>query len=188
MSEQTTFHDLVRRARAGDAGAAEELVRRYEPTIRLVVRRRLKHPALRRLVDSLDICQAVWGSFFLRVATGHYELATPQRLQGLLAVMARNKVINLAKRLPPRQVESGSVLAREAVAKIPQPDRRLEHQELLRELRARLSDQDRQVMDWRASGDAWDRIAARVGGNPDAVRIRFGRTVKRIARELGIEP
>ena len=41
MVEEMAFRDLVRRVRAGDQQAAEELVRRYLPTIRLVVRARL---------------------------------------------------------------------------------------------------------------------------------------------------
>ena len=35
MADETTFEELMRRVRAGDPQAAEELVRRYEPTIRM---------------------------------------------------------------------------------------------------------------------------------------------------------
>jgi RNA polymerase sigma-70 factor (ECF subfamily) len=74
MAEESAFGDLIRRVRAGDADASSELVRRFEPAIRIAVRARLTDPSLRRLSDSMDICQSVLASFFLRAAAGQFEL------------------------------------------------------------------------------------------------------------------
>jgi hypothetical protein len=41
MSDTSAFAEFLRRIRAGDARAAEDLVRRYKPAIRLAVRTRL---------------------------------------------------------------------------------------------------------------------------------------------------
>ena len=98
MSQEASFRDLIRRVRAGDDRAAEELVRQYEPEIRRAVRVRLTDPDLRRIVDSLDICQSVLGSFFARAALGQYQLDEPKHLLRLLITMARNKVADLARR------------------------------------------------------------------------------------------
>ncbi len=76
MSEGASFADLIGRVRAGDEAAAAELVRRYEPAIRRSARLRLNQ-RLRRAFDSLDLAQAVLGSFFVRVAAGQYELDSP---------------------------------------------------------------------------------------------------------------
>ena len=84
MSEDTAFMDLIRRVRAGDEQASAELVRRYEPAIRIAVRVRLNDPGLRRLFDSMDICQSVLGSFFVRAALGQFELDNPDQLLKLL--------------------------------------------------------------------------------------------------------
>jgi len=54
MSPETPFNELVSRVRGGDSAAAEEIVRRYESAIRIVVRTRLSDPALRRQFDSMD--------------------------------------------------------------------------------------------------------------------------------------
>ena len=76
MVEETSFQDLVDRIRAGDNEAAAELMRRYEPTVRRIARVRLGDAHLRHLLDSLDICQSVFASFFVlrwacrRSATG----------------------------------------------------------------------------------------------------------------------
>ena len=69
MSDES-FTDLISRVRGGDEHAATDLVRRYEPEIRREVRFLLRDPFLRRSFDSMDICQSVMGSFFLRAALG----------------------------------------------------------------------------------------------------------------------
>src|SRR5262245_57453839 len=94
MSADDSFRDLIRRVRGGDDTAAAELVRVYEPTIRMVVRRRLYDPSLRRHFDSVDICQSVLAGFFVRAALGQYVLETPAQLLKLLATMARNKLVD----------------------------------------------------------------------------------------------
>jgi RNA polymerase sigma-70 factor (ECF subfamily) len=96
MSEETSFRDLIDRVRARDEQAAAELVRLYEPTIRMAIRVRLSDPALRRLFDSMDICQSVLANFFVRAASGQFELAPPDQLVKLLVTMARNKLTNYA--------------------------------------------------------------------------------------------
>src|SRR5690348_6301257 len=100
MAEDAMFRELIGRVRTGDAEAAEELVRTYEPAIRIVVRRRLTDSALRRIVDSMDIAQSVLGAFFVRAASGQFELTTPQQLKKLLVTMALNRIRNLARRVP----------------------------------------------------------------------------------------
>ena len=92
MVEEDRFRRLIRLVRAGDAAAAEELVRVYEPHVRRIIRVRMDDPALNQVVDSMDICQSVLASFFVRAATGQYEIGTPAQLVQLLATMARNKL------------------------------------------------------------------------------------------------
>src|SRR5438094_412274 len=96
MSGEDTFRDLLRRVRARDEEAAAELVRRYEPAIRVAVRVRLTDSSLRRLFDSLDICQSVLANFFVRAAAGQFDLDRSEQLVKLLVTMARNRLINEA--------------------------------------------------------------------------------------------
>jgi len=53
---------LMSRIQAGDPDAAAELVRHYEPDIRLEVRVRLRiqDGRVRRMLDSMDITQSCW--------------------------------------------------------------------------------------------------------------------------------
>ena len=77
--------------------AAEELVRRFEPLIRREVRLGIEDQRLNRAFDSMDVCQSVLGSFFVRMAVGEYDLEQPEQLVRLLVTMARNKLASRAR-------------------------------------------------------------------------------------------
>ena len=93
-----SFAGFLRDIRTGDAQAAAELVRRYEPAIRLEVRLHLRNSRLRRVFDSMDVCQSVLASFFVRAAAGQYDLEQPAQLLKLLVAIARNKVADQARK------------------------------------------------------------------------------------------
>ena len=148
MSEESAFHDLIRRVRAGDEFAAKEIVRLYEPAIRREARVRLVDTRLRRLFDSMDICQSVFASFFLRAAMGQYELATPAHLLKLLTSMSRKKLIDHARehqaaRRDHRRLTPGSQDLRNAKDINPSPSQQVAGKELLLEFRSRLSAEER---------------------------------------------
>ena len=105
---ETSFPELIQRVRARDETAAAELVQRYEPAIRTVIRAQLTDKSLRRLFDSIDICQSVLANFFMRTALGEFAIEGPEQLLALLTTMARNRLqdhVNRQKsgtaRLPP---------------------------------------------------------------------------------------
>jgi RNA polymerase sigma-70 factor (ECF subfamily) len=192
MAEELSFGELIRRVRARDEQAAVELVRRYEPAIRVAVRVRLSDPSLRRVLDSMDVCQSVLANFFVRAALGQFELDKPDQLLKLLVTMARNKLTNQAlhqraARRDHRRLEKGGPDASELVAPGPSPSQALANRELLQAVHSRLSEDERQLADQRALGRSWAEIAAQVGGNPDALRIRFTRAMNRVASVLQLE-
>jgi hypothetical protein len=61
------------------------------------------------------------------------------------------------------------------------------NEELLRELRARLSAEERQIADLRVAGRSWGEVAAEMGGTPDARRVQLQRAADRVGRQLGLE-
>jgi RNA polymerase sigma-70 factor (ECF subfamily) len=179
------------RVRTGDQAAAGELVRRYEPTIRRTIRVRLRDQRLGRLLDSMDICQSVLGSFFVRAALGQYELDEPEQLLKLLTRMARNKLANQvhhqrAGRRDYRRVV-GEIEDKPVAAAGSSPSELVAGQELLQEAGRRLSTEERQLLDLRREGLEWQEIARRLDGNADALRMRLGRAIDRVAQELGLE-
>jgi RNA polymerase sigma-70 factor (ECF subfamily) len=183
MSASASFADLVRRIRARDEAAATELVRRYEPAIRRSVRLRLD-PRLRRTCDSMDICQAVLGSFFARAASDQYDLETPEHLLKLLATMARHKLSKTRRHQQQarrdHRRETGRALEHELKAPGPSPSQHLGAKELLAEIRLRLSAKEQQMMELRHQGRDWAAIAAELGGSPEALRKKLARAIARV--------
>src|SRR6185503_5461790 len=144
MSEES-FTDLIARVRGGDERAAADLVRRYEPEIRREVRFLLRDPFLRRTFDSMDICQSVMGSFFLRAALGEYDLDRPEDLIRLLISMTRNKVVDATRRQRAQRRDhrrATSLGALDIAASTPSPSQIVEGREMLAAFRGKLSDEE----------------------------------------------
>jgi RNA polymerase sigma-70 factor (ECF subfamily) len=193
MFELASFQDLLRRIRAGDEQAAAELVRHYEPLIRRAVRVRLEDQRLCRLFDSMDICQSVLASFFVRTAAGQYDLEQPEQLLKLLVRMARNKLASAARGQyrdcrDQRRVQAGAVEQLDMLAAAtPTPSAVAAGKDLLDQVRQRLSDEERQSVNLRGQGLTWPEIAAQMGGTAQARRVQLARAVERVSRELGLD-
>ena len=192
MSPETSFQDLIRRVRAGDAAAAAELVRHYEPAIRRVVRLRLSDSRLRRTFDSMDVCQSVLGSFFVRANLGQYDLENPEQLLKLLAQMARHKVTDQVRRQRAgqrdvRRVTGDVDAAAEIAARQPSPSAHVAGRELLDAVRQRLTPAERDLAEQRAQGREWADIAAERGESAEALRKRLSRALDRVAEQLGLD-
>lgn len=186
----TDFVDLIGRIRAGDQDAAVELVRRYEPTIRRIVRLRLVDPRLARVFDSMDVCQSVLASFFVRATAGAYDLDTPDQLVRLLAVMARNKLANQARKVQAERRglgQGGEVDAAEVAASDPSPSQLMMAAELQQAVWQRLSIEEQQLVELRRQGHHWTEISRIVGDNPVALRKRLSRALNRVSTELGLD-
>jgi RNA polymerase sigma factor (sigma-70 family) len=192
VSAENPFRELIRRVRTGDQDAASELVQQYEPTIRRVVRVRLTDTRLRAALDSMDICQSVLASFFVRTALGQYELETPDQLLKLLATITRNKLADQARKqrvdrrenLPSGESRSGDG---NFVAAEPSPSRQLAARDLLQEVRRRLTSEERQLLELRDQGLDWGQIATARNGSPEALRKRLARAIDRVSAQLGLE-
>jgi len=179
MSERLSFPELIQR------------VRRGEPAIRRAARFRLGEAGLRATLDSVDICQSVLASFFVRAATGQYEIDDPQQLLNLLVTMARNKVINHARHEQSagrqhRQVSMAGASGEQLIARAPGPERALSAADLLQEVYRRLSPEERALVERRNAGRDWASIAQELGDNAVVLRKRLSRALNRITRQLGI--
>jgi RNA polymerase sigma-70 factor (ECF subfamily) len=189
MAPDASFATLLRRVRAGDARAAEDLIRQFEPEIRRAVRLRLTDPRycrLHRVLDSADICQSVLGSFFVRAALGQYDLAGPEDLVRLLTTMARNKLIDQARRPGNRPCAAdGAETLGQVIDPGDSPSAVVAGRDLLEEFLRHMSAEERRLAELRAAGLGWAEVAARVGSTAEAVRKQLGRAIERVERRLG---
>lgn len=189
MSEIAGFTEFIRRVRAGDQQAASDLVARYEPVIRREVRMRLRDPRLYHRIDWSDVCQSVMASFFVRAASGQYELESPDQLLRLLVVMTRHKLSKQARRQRAQRrdyrLEANDPLLLEARLDAgPTPSRLVAGRELLDEYRRRLSAEERELADLRGQGWEWGEIAEKLGGTDQARRKQLARAIDRVEQQL----
>ena len=190
--EAPTFDELIRRVRAGDQDAATELVRHYEPAIRRAVRFRLTDAGLGRLLDSMDICQSVLRSFFVRAASSQYELETPEQVLRLLTVMARNKLASQARKQHSLRRDNRRAIAigdkgNWLVSSGDSPSAAIVVRDMQQEVRRRLTPDEWQLLQLRNQGHDWAEIAARTGGVAESLRKKLARAIDRVAHELGLD-
>lgn len=192
--EGEEYADFIRRIRLGDERAAEELIRRYEPEVRLEIRTmlRLRDSRLRRIFDSMDICQSVMASFFVRAAVGDFELDEPTQLIRLLVGMARNRLAERVRfhqrhRRDVRRLGTVDPELHETRSEAETPSEVISRRELLGMFRERLSDEERRLAELRSQGLDWSAVAEHLGGTPEARRKQLGRAIARVGRELGLD-
>jgi RNA polymerase sigma-70 factor (ECF subfamily) len=182
MSRQQSFADLIARLQAGDDAAARRLFERYQA--RLIA---LAHDHLsRRLagkVDSEDVLQSVFKSFFVGHRAGKYELDSWNRLWGLLTKITLHKCINRVEyfRAGCRDVErevsmqapggsdnsSLAILDRE-----PAPIEAAILTETVEQLLRGYNADDRQIIQLVLEGYTIEEISAQVGWSERKVRRR----------------
>ena len=182
------FEHLMSRVRSGDEAAAAELVSIYEPEIRRDIRLRLTNRKLRRVVDSIDISQSVFGNFFVRAVHGEFEFERPEQLLRLLSKMATNKVIDRHRREKSRRLQDtvdDPVENQRIAGASPTASEIISGKELVRQFQSRLTKEELAIAELRRTGTSWHEIATTLGENADAIRKRLQRACNRVMLELG---
>ncbi|MEP3479952.1 MAG: sigma-70 family RNA polymerase sigma factor [Fuerstiella sp.] len=186
MLSDEDFAALVEKARAGEQDAATEMVRLYEPEIRRAARLRLTDPEMRRVVDSIDIAQSVFGRFF-RTAES-VDVQRPEQLLALLTTMTRNRIIDEHRRQTAQKRggdngQSGIALA-DVGDDTPGPKTATIAKDLAQIARSRLSPDELNLADRRNAGESWDEIARQLNESPEALRKRLDRALARVRDEM----
>lgn len=178
--------------------AAARIQQRYSGEIHSIVERRLQG-AVRRRVDAEDVAQDTFGSFFVRVQAGQYDLPNRSRLGGLLARMADHKVKavirrNLRKRRDVRAEchagagaeDSCRDLLQLAPAAEARPDDMVASKEIESILLQSLKSEELvQVAVWRREGCSNTEIASRLGCTERTVERKLVEIRERLGRRLG---
>jgi len=186
------FAEQLRRIRTGDIDAAAQLVKRFEPELRIIARVKLNDPRLRRLVDSMDICQSILGNFFVRASAGQFDLTSPDQLRRLLYTMIRNKVTDHARRQKAVRRDMGRIIEQEVdslrLAKVEDtPSQIVSAKELVEKVRQRLTVDELAIVERRMIGQEWDSIAVELGASPEAIRKKMTRAIDRVVKAIGLD-
>ena len=184
MNEPLGFDDLIQRIRSGDPDAAAQLVAEYEPFIRRATRNRMRSSSLRRMLDSMDICQSVLASLFHRTNEGQYVLNTSDELQKLLMRMVRNKVADAWRRYSVRILGIDGIELDLTCGAAAPPEDELVIKELIEKARSQFSGEELELLDLRIDGREWDEIARLKAGTPESLRKRLSRAIDRVSEQL----
>ncbi len=189
-AESALLVSWIEGVKAGNQTAAAELVRHYEPEVRRFVRFRLTDPRLRRLIDSVDVCQSVMVRFFQGIQAERLSAEHPLQLLKLLTTMARNSLLDHARKVKVRRHISGSGLEPDHLANVADrrtnPNEKLEEADLVDLIRSRMRPDEQRALDQWLLGQGWEEMSQEFGCEPDALRKRLTRAIDRTTKELGL--
>lgn len=192
MATDSEFAALVEQIRRGNQNAARDLVQQYEHELRIMARVRLTDPRLRRVLDSMDVCQSILANFFARAAAGQFDLETPEQLMKLLATMVRNKVTDYARRQQAdrrdtRRLHGQSSNELDLAGQTETPSVMVANAEILEKVREKLTPDELRIANLRRDGHSWEEIAEELSGSSEALRKQFTRAMNRVTAELRID-
>lgn len=176
-SDDGRFRAQLTRARNGSQTAAAALISEFGPHVYRVIRRRLDM-RMRVKLDSEDLCQLVWASFF-RYPERMERFSQTWQLMHFLSAVARNKVIEGVRKYwktqkhdLSREISLGDSQAPIAVTerRIKSPSQVAVAKERLERMTAGLSRRHQRILDLRIAGASYVQIASELGLHERTVR------------------
>jgi RNA polymerase sigma-70 factor (ECF subfamily) len=171
--------DVVRAAQGGDRAAFAELVRRFQPAVEALARRRLRNEN-----DAQELVQDV----FIQVLRRLGQVRQPERFGGWLRSVVKRMAINRATRRRAVAAADPQVLSAAAVERNTPLDAALaaERAVWVRRALRRLGDMDRRTLEafylrGQSLVEMSDSFASPVG----TIKRRLHVARRRLARELG---
>lgn len=173
---------LVQRLRQGDSAAAAELVKAYEPLLRMVIRRQLSVTQQSKF-DSVDIVQSIWMDVLAGFNRSQWEFENSAQLQAFLIKVAKNRLIDRARQQ--RNVLAVSALLADEVASpaIDTPSEELISAELWGQLLELCPPHHHPILELKRQGFKIVEIAERVGMHSGSVRRILYDLSKRIVQQ-----
>ena len=174
-SEDPAVPELLRRLRAGDSQAAEELFGRYSRRLIALADRQLSQKLAPRL-EGEDVVQSAFRSFFRRDARGDFRLDASLDLWRLLVKITLNKARAKARHHTTEGRDVGAEIARpdpalaEFLARSPGPDEAAILGDQIDALLEGLPEQYGSVLRLRLEGHSMVEVARNLGISRHTVR------------------
>lgn len=169
--------------RSSDQQTIESLLNRLDPALRRIIRLRLADPRLRRVLDTADVFQSLLKDFLFQ---NHRDPSPAEAAAGLSAYLSAAVRYKIHTKLRKERRHLGTLTDdSRLVSSEMSAARQVEHREFIEAVRQRLSDDRRFLFDLTARGLTWTEISHKLGGKPDALRMRLRRAIADALRELG---
>jgi RNA polymerase sigma factor (sigma-70 family) len=181
--EADPLDEMIERLNAGDISAAERAFVKYEPYLRMAVRRRLTGP-LRAKLDSTDVVQSVWVDILAGFRDTDWRFTDGTHLRAFLVRLAYNRLIDRSRKYH-RAIERERPLDQSYPDDLPRtqqprPSEVFAGEELWERMLASCPAAHRDLLRLRRQGLTLAEIAAKTGLHPGSVR----RILKDIARRV----
>jgi RNA polymerase sigma factor (sigma-70 family) len=165
----------------GDLAAAEQVFRKYEPYLRMVVRRQLSG-RLRAKFDSQDIVQSVWVNILERLQDAGWRFDDVAHLRAFLVRATRNRLIDRQRQHGKRGEQA---LPASQVPASPEagPSTVMQAEDLWDKLVALCPPAHRDILELKRQGADLAEIADKTGLHPSSVR----RILYDLARRLALK-
>jgi RNA polymerase sigma-70 factor (ECF subfamily) len=181
----TPLRDLLDKLCAGDAAAAEQVFRAYEPYLRLVVRRQLS-ARLRAKFDSIDVVQSVWADVLRGFREADWRFTNEAQLKAFLIKATRNRFLDrlrqhrtaLRREHPLGESDSDAMPA----ARQPQPSELAQADELWQQMLTLCPPPHREILRLKRQGVPLAEIAAQTGLHASSVRRILYDLARRLRR------
>lgn len=178
MSE-SSLAELLERIRLGDRVSEAELLHRYEPFLRMIIRRQMSS-ALRVKVDSVDIFQSVMSNIFMSIRKARLIIEDADEFRAFLVRSARNRLIDHVRKNRRAISAQRYTKLENAEENDPNPSECLQADDTWRELMTICSDSHRPIIEMKREGFSLDEISDRTGMHKSSIR----RILYNLARKL----
>lgn len=171
--------DVVRAAQEGDQAAFSELVRRFQPAVEALARRRLRNES-----EAQELTQDV----FIQVLRRIRQVRQPERFGGWLRSVVNRMAINRATRRRAVAPADPQIISAEAVERETPLDAALtkERAAWVRRGLRRLGDLDRQTLEaFYLRGESLVEMSDNFESPLGTIKRRLHVARRRLARELG---
>jgi DNA-directed RNA polymerase specialized sigma24 family protein len=179
------LHEFFGALRSGDPRTVEPLLNRLDPSLRRIIRSRLKDARVRRVADTSDIFQSLLKDFLFQKESQRPPSGPSAGIYAYLAAAACHKI--QAKLRKERRHVAGLADDFQPVSRDPPPTKRFEDRDFIEAVRDRLGEGGRLLFDLAVQGLTWAEISEIVEGKPDALRMRLRRGIANVLSELGEE-
>ena len=183
------FGSIVARAVGGDVEAGQILLKEFSSVIARELRTQRRFQSLHTRLDSSDIAQSVWRSFFSAVVGGNAIFRESAEVAAYLAKLTRNKIESQLRRHRASKRDIRKTMNANDLEfteeGIKSPFQIATTFEFLQAVIRQLTPDERRIAQRRAEGATWEELAAELGSTADAIRKRHVRTAERITKELG---
>ncbi len=177
---------LLAALRAGQQDVVEQIIEKYEPYLRIVVRRMLTG-GMRAKLDSMDVVQSVWADVWDGLRQQKWQFESEAQLRAFLIAAVRHRLIDHARHnrralAAERPLSDHASLSSEAVDR--DPSQSLEADELWEQLLASCPREHHEILHLRRSGATLECIAHQRGLHESSVRRILYQLARRVFSRL----